>query len=98
MERWSKVAAAIAATSRTSQKTSLLADYLRSLTPAELPWAVTFMTGRPFPERDNRTPGIGWAALAGVAEELAPAPRGALSAAFNPSSGLGQAGRRPVTE
>jgi ATP-dependent DNA ligase len=91
MEHWSRVAAAIAATSRTSQKTSLLADYLRSLTPAELPWAVTFMTGRPFPERDNRTPGIGWAALGGVAEELVEAPPGALSAAYNASSDLGQA-------
>jgi DNA ligase-1 len=91
MERWSKVAAAIAATSRTSQKTKLLADYLRLLTPAELPWAVTFMTGRPFPERDNRTPGIGWAALAGVAQEVVGAPSGALSAAYNASSDLGQA-------
>jgi DNA ligase-1 len=91
MERWSKVAAAIAATSRTSQKTSLLADYLRSLTPDELPWAVTFLTGRPFPERDNRTPGIGWAAIAGVAEGLVEAPPGALSAAYNESSDLGQA-------
>jgi DNA ligase-1 len=91
MERWSRVAQAISATSRTSQKTGLLADYLRSLTPAELPWAVTFLTGRPFPERDNRTPGIGWAAIAAVAEGLVNAPAGALGAAYNASSDLGQA-------
>jgi DNA ligase-1 len=91
MERWSTVAQAISATSRTSQKTGLLAEYLRSLAPAELPWAVTFLTGRPFAERDNRTPGIGWAAIAAVAEGLVEAPAGALGAAYNASSDLGQA-------
>jgi DNA ligase-1 len=91
MERWSKVAQAVAATSRTSQKTSLLADYLRSLSAAELPWAVTFMTGRPFAEREGRTPGIGWAAIAAVAEALVEAPPGALAVAYNSSSDLGQA-------
>lgn len=59
MRRWSEVAARIAATTRTSEKVATLAEYLRSLTPAELPIAVTYMTGRPFPERDPRTTGIG---------------------------------------
>ena len=64
MRRWSEVAERIAATTRTSEKTAILADYLRTLTPDELPIAVVFLTGRPFPERDQRTTGIGWAAIA----------------------------------
>ena len=54
------------------------------------------MTGRPFPERDNRTPGIGWAALAGVAQELVGAPGGALSAAVQRFVRPGPGGWRPV--
>jgi len=91
MRRWSETAARIAATTRTSEKVAALADYLRSLTPAELPIAVTYMTGRPFPERDPRTTGIGWAAIAAVVEALVDAQRGALGASYNQSSDLGQA-------
>ncbi|MEP7378660.1 MAG: ATP-dependent DNA ligase [Chloroflexota bacterium] len=91
MRRWSEVAARIAATTRTSEKVATLADYLRSLTPAELPIAVTYMTGRPFPERDPRTTGIGWAAIAAAAESLVDAPPGALGASYKLSSDLGQA-------
>ena len=91
MRRWSETAARIAATTRTSEKVATLADYLRSLTPDELPIAVTYMTGRPFPERDPRTTGIGWAAIAAVAESLVNAAPGALGASYNQSSDLGQA-------
>src|SRR3990172_8113800 len=91
MRRWSEVAARIAGTSRTSEKVATLADYLRTLTPEELPIAVTYMTGRPFPARAPRTTGIGWAAMAAAAERLVDAAPGALGAAYNQSSDLGQA-------
>ena len=39
MRRWSDLAERVAATTRTSEKTALLADYLRSLTADELPIA-----------------------------------------------------------
>ncbi|MEA2678161.1 MAG: ligase 1 [Chloroflexota bacterium] len=91
MRRWSEVAARIAATTRTSEKVATLADYLSSLTPNELPIAVTYMTGRPFPERDPRTTGIGWAAIVAAAESLVDAGPGALGASYNLSSDLGQA-------
>jgi DNA ligase-1 len=91
MRRWSEIATRIAATSRTSEKVAALAEYLRGLSSDELPIAVTYMTGRPFPERDPRTTGIGWAAIAAVAERLVDAPPGALGAAYNQSSDLGQA-------
>jgi DNA ligase-1 len=91
VRRWSEVAARIAATSRTTEKVSTLAEYLRSLNEAELPLAVTYLTGRPFPERDPRSTGIGWAAIAAAAEDIASAGPGALGAAYNESSDLGQA-------
>jgi DNA ligase 1 len=91
MHRWSETAARIAATSRTSEKVGTLAAYLRTLSPSELPLAVRFMTGRPFAEGDPRSTGIGWAAIAAVAQELVGAQPGALGAAYNESSDLGQA-------
>ena len=91
MRRWTEAATRIAATSRTSEKVARLADYLRILAPAELSLAVTYMTGRTFPERDPRTTGIGWAAIANVAESLVQAQPGALGASYNLSSDLGQA-------
>jgi DNA ligase 1 len=91
MRRWADVAQQIAATSRTSQKTALLADYLRSLEPDELAVAVTFLTGRPFAQRDQRTLGLGWAVLAGLLEELVNAPSGSLGAEYNQSSDLATA-------
>jgi len=91
MREWSDVAWRIAATTRTSEKVATLAGYLRDLSPAELPIAVTYLTGRPFPERDSRVTGIGWAAIAAIAESITGAPAGALGAAYNQSSDLGQA-------
>src|SRR4051794_24030864 len=91
MHRWSETAARISATSRTSEKVGTLAAYLKSLSADELPLAVRYMTGRPFAERDARTTGIGWAAIAAVAQELVGASPGALGAAYNESSDLGQA-------
>jgi len=91
MHRWSETAARIAATSRTSEKVGTLAAYLRTLDADELPLAVRYMTGRPFAERDPRSTGIGWAAIAATAQELVGARPGALGAAYNDSSDLGQA-------
>jgi DNA ligase-1 len=88
MRRWGEVAERIGATSRTSEKTEILAEYLRSLDPVELPIAVTFLTGRPFPEADQRSIGLGWAAISGVVAELAGADRAAVGAAYDRHSDL----------
>ena len=96
MREWSDVALRIAATTRTSEKVATLAAYLRSLTPAALRIAVTYLTGRPFPERDARVTGIGWAAIAGVAESVAGAPPGCTGCRVQPVIRPGTGGRRPV--
>ncbi len=83
MRRWSELAERVAATTRTSEKTGLLAEYLRTLDADELPIAVVFLTGRPFPEADQRTTGIGWATIANALARVSGTDRGALSAAYD---------------
>jgi DNA ligase 1 len=91
MRRWSDLAERVAATTRTSEKTALLADYLRSLAPDELPIAAVFLTGRPFPEADQRTTGLGWSAMIAAVGALTGATREDLAAAYDRHSDLGLA-------
>jgi DNA ligase 1 len=86
MRRWSEIAAQVAATTKTSEKTAILAAYLAALDPEELPIAAVFLTGRPFPERDGRTTGIGWSTLGQVVLRVAGADEGALRRAYDRSS------------
>ena len=91
MRRWSELADRLAATTRTSEKTALLAEYLRTLTPDELPIAAVFLTGRPFAEGDPRAIGLGWSAVSATVAELAGVPRSALGEAYDRYSDLGLA-------
>ena len=91
MRRWSEVAERVAATTRTSEKTALLADYFAGLTASELPIAAVFLTGRPFAESDQRAAGLGWSAIATTVSDLAGVPRSALGEAYDRSSDLGRA-------
>ena len=91
MRRWSELAERVAATTRTSEKTALLADYFTDLAPDELPIAAVFLTGRPFPEADQRAAGLGWAAIGTTVTDLAGKPRSALAEAYDRSSDLGKA-------
>jgi DNA ligase-1 len=91
MRRWSELAERVAATTRTSEKTALLAEYLAGLGPEELPIAAVFLTGRPFPEADQRAAGLGWSAIATTVTELAGVPKTALGEAYDRSSDLGLA-------
>jgi len=58
------VAQAISATTKKSVKETLLAGYLIRLDDAELERAVVFLSGGPFPRRDERVIGIGWSTIA----------------------------------
>jgi DNA ligase-1 len=91
MRRWSEVAERVAATTRTSEKTALLADYLVGLSAGELPLAAVFLTGRPFAEADQRAAGLGWAAIATTVSDIARVDRSALGEAYDRSSDLGLA-------
>ncbi len=89
MRRWSELAERLATTTRTSEKTAILADYFRTLTPEELPIAAVFMTGRPFAEADQRAAGLGWSAIATTVTAIGDVPRSALGEAYDRSSDLG---------
>jgi DNA ligase-1 len=91
MRRWSELAERVAATTRTSEKTSLLAEYLPTLDADELPIAVVFLTGRPFPEADQRATGIGWATIANALAKVANVDRGDLGAAYDRFSDISAA-------
>jgi DNA ligase-1 len=88
---WSELSDRVAGTTRTSEKTSLLARYLAVLPVSELRPAATFLACRPFAEVDPRSVGLGWATIAAVVSKLAGTPAGALGAAYDHSSDLGQA-------
>jgi DNA ligase-1 len=91
MRRWSDLAERVSATTRTSEKTALLADYFRGLAPDELPVAAVFLTGRPFPEADQRTTGIGWSSMIAAVGAVAGTTREDLGAAYDRYSDLGLA-------
>ena len=91
MRGWSELAERVAGTTRTSEKTSLLARYLATLPAGDLRAAATFLAGRPFAESDQRAVGLGWATIAAVASRLSGMPAGALGAAYDHSSDLGMA-------
>ncbi len=88
MRRWSELADRLAATTRTSEKTALLAAYLRSLGPDELPVAAVFFSGRPFPEADQRSIGVGWSAVMSAVAAVAGVERSALGEAYDRHSDL----------
>ena len=91
MRRWSQVAERIAATTRTSEKTRLLAEYLRDVEPDALRDAVIFFTGRAFAESDARAVGLGWATIADAVARVAGVGRAELAAAYDRYSDLGLA-------
>jgi DNA ligase 1 len=89
MRAWAETAERVRATRRTSEKVAIVAAYLQGLDDADLPIAVTFLGGRPFPERDQRTVGLGWAAIVAVVQQVTGAGEGSLRSAYDRSSDLG---------
>ena len=81
----------IAATTRTSEKSRVLAEYLRDVEPDALRDAVIFFTGRAFAESDARSAGLGWATIANAVARVAGVDRAQLAAAYDRHSDLGLA-------
>ena len=55
---------AIAGTTKKSEKERILAEYLARLDDASLERAVVFFAGAPFPRREQRVTGVGYASIA----------------------------------
>lgn len=64
LHEFAQTALRIAATAAKSAKEAILASYLASLDDASLERAVVFFTGSPFPRKDERVSGVGWATIA----------------------------------
>ena len=60
---FAEVGEAIAAKPAKLEKVRLLAEYLRTLDPAQLAIAAIYFTGKPFPQNDLRTLQAGWAVI-----------------------------------
>jgi DNA ligase-1 len=78
-----RTANAIAATTKKSEKERLLADYLVTLDDASLERAVVFFSGSAFPRKDQRTAGVGGAALSDAIVEVTGRPADEVWAAWS---------------
>ena len=61
-------------TSRRLELAALLADFLRGLSPEEIPPAVRLTIGQVFPEWDGRVLNISWRAVETILNDLSDAP------------------------
>src|SRR5258708_39196742 len=77
-----RTANAIAATTKKSEKERLLAGYLVTLDDASLERAAVFFSGSPFPRKDQRTAGVGGAALTEALVEVTGRSPGEVWAAW----------------
>ena len=81
--------ASIAATSATSEKTHILASYLRPLNDEDLRRAAIFMTGRALGPSRRTTLGLGWASLSKAISEISGRDDDELQSIFRKHSDLG---------
>lgn len=80
--RFAAVAEQVRATAAKLEKISTLAAYLGSLTPDEAAQAAVFFTGRAFPQSDDRTLTLGWAAVKRAILEVAGLDEAGFRAAY----------------
>lgn len=83
------VASAIAQTTKKGVKERLLADYLAGLDDAALERAAVFFSGSPFPRREERVTGVGYATIADAAVEASGRTHDELRAAWPKYADLG---------
>ena len=81
--------ASIAATSATSEKTHILASYLRPLNDEDLRRAAIFMTGRALGPSRRTTLGLGWTSLSKAITEISGRDDDELQSIFRKHSDLG---------
>jgi DNA ligase 1 len=89
--RFAATAEAIRSTSRKSEKTRLLAEYLHSLPPDAAAYATVFFTGRPFFQADGRSLNLGWSIVKRAVLEVAGATEADFRAAYRQFADSGEA-------
>jgi DNA ligase-1 len=91
MQRLARTCEAIAATTRKTEKTALVRDYLLSCDLETAAQASVFLSARVFPAYEERTLNVGGSLLSKVITELADTNDRALSAAYRKYGDLGSA-------
>jgi ATP-dependent DNA ligase len=80
---------AVGSATKKLEKLRLISDYLKSLTATDAAIAARFFSAHPFPAHDERTLGVGGAALSGVIAERAGRAGRHLGAAYRKHGDLG---------
>jgi DNA ligase 1 len=91
MQTFAELCEAIAATTKKTEKTRLLAAYLRSRPVPEASQAAVFLSGRAFPKWEERTLNVGGSLLWRALAEISGKPDVALTAAYRRHGDLGAA-------
>ena len=89
MRKLAEICEAIASTTKKLQKTSIVADYLKSCPPDEAAVSVAFLSGRAFPAWEEATLQVGGALLWRVVQELSGKGEPTLTAAYRKHGDLG---------
>lgn len=89
MREFAKTCEAIAATTKKLRKTSIVAEYVKSIPVEEAAIAAVFLSGRPFPVSEETTLQIGGRWLWRIVAELAGKEEGELTAAYRRLGDLG---------
>lgn len=89
MQKFANTCEAIAATTKKLQKTAIVAEYLKSVTPKEAAVACVFLSGRPFPVWEESTLQVGGRSLWQIVAELAGKEESELTAAYRQHGDLG---------
>jgi DNA ligase 1 len=88
---FARVAAEVAATTKKLEKERIVADWIRTLGDASLERAVVFLAGSPFPRKDQRVTGVGWAAVIEAVSQAAGIEPAEVSAIASTEGDLGDA-------
>jgi DNA ligase 1 len=89
MQRLAETCEAIAATTKKSLKTGIVADYLKSRTVDEAALSAVFLSGRAFPAWEETTLQVGGALLWRVVQELSGKNETTLTSAYRQHGDLG---------
>src|ERR1700677_2022207 len=91
MRKFAEAAERIAATTKKLEKVAIVADYLKSYTPAEASVGALFFSGKPFPAWEETTLQVGGRLLWQAVEELSGKSQDELTAAYRKHGDQGAA-------
>jgi DNA ligase 1 len=89
MQLLAKTCEAIASTTKKLQKTTLVADYLKSRSPDQAAVSAVFLSGRAFPAWEETTLQVGGRSLWQIVAELSGKTEAAITAAYRQHGDLG---------